>query len=198
MILGLTGSVGSGKSTVADMLRLSARAEVIDADAIVHRLQEPGQACHAAIVKEFGEEALAEDGTLHRRNLGKIVFGNPERLKALNAIVHPMVWDETKAQLARLTGHPLVVLMVPLLYEVGADKLCDMVAVVTVSEEERIRRLMERDGLSPQQIKDRLAAQMPQQEKENRADFIIDNSGTLEQTMAQVKTMLTALAVPQQ
>lgn len=196
MILGLTGSVGSGKSTVADMLRLIAHADIIDADAIVHELQRPGEPCHAAIIQEFGQEMLAADGTLDRRKIAAVVFENPDRLDALNRIVHPMVWDEMTARLKASAAKPLVVLMVPLLYEVGADALCDAVAVVTISETERRHRLMERDGLTQEQVEKRLAAQMPQQEKVKRADYVIENSGSPEQTLQQVKNMARALALP--
>lgn len=196
MILGLTGSVGSGKSTVAGMLKRVGNAEVIDADDMVHRMQQPGEPCFHRIVEEFGTEVVAADGALDRRKLGAIVFNDSDRLQVLNSIVHPMVWQETKDQLANLAEHPLVVVMVPLLYEIGADKLCDKVAVVSVSEPERIRRLMERDGMTSGQIARRLAAQLPQAEKEKRADFIIDNSADPQHTLQQVKEMLSRLNLP--
>lgn len=197
MILGLTGSVGSGKSTVADMLRLVAQADIIDADAIVHELQRPGERCYLAIIEEFGKDILKSDGNLDRKKIAGIVFQDPERLQALNGIVHPAVWAAMQAKVQALTGYPLVVLMVPLLYEVGADRMCDAVAVVTVSDEERIRRLMERDGLTQEQVKARLAAQMPESEKIARADFVINNDGTPEQTLQQVKNLAATLAAMQ-
>jgi len=195
MILGLTGSVGSGKSTVADMFRLAGGADVIDADAIVYQLQQPGQACLAAIATEFGADVLAMDGSLQRKKLGEIVFRDPKQLARLNAIVHPLVLDEIRRQLSRLGTSRLVILMVPLLFEVKADGLCDKVAVVTVSESERLRRLKERDGLTEEQVQARLTAQMPQEEKEKRADFLIDNSGSLEQTMVQVEAVVARLGI---
>lgn len=196
MILGLTGSVGSGKSTVADMLRQIAHAAVIDADEVARQLQQPDQACLAAIVEEFGEEILAADGTLNRRKLADVVFQNPQRLQSLNAIIHPRVWQEMEEQMEKLSPTPLIVLMVPLLYEIGADALCDAVVVVTIPDEERFRRLMERDGLTPKQIQDRLAAQMPQDEKMARADYVIDNSGTLAATRLQVESLVKKLNIP--
>lgn len=195
MILGLTGSVGSGKSTVADMLRVTGQAEIIDADAIVHELQQPGQACLKQIADEFGKEILLPDGSLDRGKLAGIVFENPERLERLNAIIHPLVWQTMQERVAAFSGHPLVVLMVPLLYEIGADKMCGKVIVVTVSEAERERRLMKRDGLTRQQIDRRLDAQMPQKEKETRADFVIDNSGTPQETLKQVNSLVSALGL---
>lgn len=196
MILGLTGSVGSGKSTVADMLRQMAQAAIIDADQVARQLQQPGQACLAAIVEEFGEEMLAADGTLNRRKLADTVFQNPQRLQALNAIIHPRVWQEMENRLEQLRPTPLIVLMVPLLYEIGADALCDAVAVVTIPDEERYRRLRERDGLTQKQIQDRLAAQMPQDEKVARADYVIDNSGALPETRLQVEALVKKLNLP--
>lgn len=195
MILGLTGSVGSGKSTVAEMLKKLAKAVVLDADAMVYEMQKPGHDCFDAIVQEFGSEIVAADGSLDRKKLGAIVFNQPEQLKKLNAIVHPRVWDAMEQETKRLESEPLVVVMVPLLFEIGADRLCEKIAVVTVSEQERIRRLQQRDGLSPKQIQQRLLAQMPQEEKVARAHHVIDNSGTLQETMAQVKTMLNKLGL---
>lgn len=195
MILGLTGSVGSGKSTVAEMLKKLAKAIVLDADAMVYEMQKPGHDCFDAIVQEFGSQIVAADGSLDRKKLGAIVFNQPDQLKKLNAIVHPRVWDAMEQETKRLKSEPLVVVMVPLLFEIGADRLCDQIAVVTVSEQERTRRLQERDGLSPQQIQQRLLAQMPQEQKVARAHHVIDNSETLQDTLAQVKTMLNHLGI---
>lgn len=193
MILGLTGSVGSGKSTVADMLSQMAGAVIVDADAIVYELQQPGQDCLEEIVREFGDEILAADGSLDRKKLGSIVFQKPDRLARLNAIMHPRVWDTMVRRVTELAHTELVVLMVPLLFEIGADRLCDAVAVVTLSEKERERRLRERDNLTPEQILERLAAQMPQEQKVQRADYLIDNSGSIEQTLEQVRAMVEKL-----
>lgn len=196
MILGLTGSFGSGKSTVADMLKSYGNAHVIDTDQITHDLQRPGEPGFARIVETFGWNVVGDDGELHRRKLADMVFSDDAKLKTLNDIMHPLVWDEVAAVMDKMKDHPLMVFMVPLLYETGTDALCDKVVAVTVSEEERLRRLMKRNGLTADDVKIRLAAQMPQKEKEDRADFVINNSGSLAETITQVQTLLQQLGVP--
>ncbi len=195
MILGLTGSYGSGKSTVASMLQSMADAYVIDADQIARDLQRPGQPGLAAIVSEFGPAATTDDGELNRRKLADIVFADDAQLERLNDIIHPLVYAEMGRQIEAHTDTPLVVLMVPLLYETGGDQLCDQVAVVTLTDEERIKRLMTRDGVTEEQIRLRLEAQMPQPEKVEHADFVIDNSGTPENTRSQVKDLLDKIGL---
>jgi dephospho-CoA kinase len=196
MILGLTGSFGSGKSTVADMLQSSGGAHVIDTDQIVHELQKPGKPGFAGIVATFGPDVVSADGELDRRTLSAIVFTDDEKLKTLNGIMHPMVWDKVARIMDRLKDHPLIVLVVPLLFETGAEKLCDKVVVVSVSEEERSCRLMKRSGLTATEVNGRLAAQMPQKEKEDRADVVINNSGSLAETEMQVNNLLQQWGLP--
>src|SRR5690606_38536142 len=125
----------------------------------------------------FGDDVIMEDGHLNRGKLADIVFKDASQLEQLNNIIHPLAYAELGRQLEQVKDADLVVLMVPLLFETGGDKLCDKVAVVTLTEEERIKRLITRDGLTEQQIRNRLAAQMLQAEKVARADYVIDNSG---------------------
>lgn len=191
MILGLTGSFGSGKSTVAEIISELTGAPVIDADAIVKDLQQPGKPGLTAIVREFGEEYLQPDGSLNRRKLAKLVFQDNAQLDRLNAIIHPLVQEEERQMLHDFRKEPLVVFMVPLLFEVGHHQLCDKVAVVAVAKEVRYERLQQRDGLAPAEVDKRLASQMSQEEKIRRADRVINNSGTLTLTRFQVKQMLT-------
>lgn len=193
MKLGLTGSFGSGKSSVADMLRLTGDAFIIDADSITRDLQQPGEVAFKAIVEEFGSDIVREDGELDRLGLASIVFHDRNKLQKLNDIVHPLVWKEIGEQLK--LNHNLTVLMVPLFFESGSENLVDKTLVVTLSEEKRKTRLMERDGLSQQQINDRLAYQMPQNEKEKRADFVIDNNGTPDETLEQTRGILNKLGI---
>ena len=195
MILGLTGSFGSGKSTVAQMLTDLAQARVIDADALARDLQLPGRPGHRAIVEEFGPGILTDSGELNRPELAKRVFGNEAELQRLNALIHPLVWDEEVRLLEKYKEEPLVVLMVPLLFETDAHTLCDKVAVVSVDEVSRTDRLARRDGVTPEQVQRRLAAQMDQAAKEQRADFVIRNGGSLEETQAQVRDMLATLGL---
>jgi dephospho-CoA kinase len=197
MILGLTGSFGSGKSTVAAMLTSLGGGCVIDADKIARGLQMPGQAGFQQIVATFGEGVVGPTGELDRRKLAGIVFGSKQHLQKLNAIIHPLVLDEEVRLLNEYREQPLCVLMVPLLFETGTEKLCDKVTVVSVTEDERLRRLSGRDNLTDEQIRQRLTAQMPQKEKERLADFVIENTGTLAETEEQVRVLLEKLGFAQ-
>ncbi len=190
MILGLTGSFGSGKSTVASMLQSFGGAHGIDTDQITHELQKPGKQGFTEIVSSFGSDIIGVDGGLNRGKLADIVFNDDAQLQTLNGIIHPLVWEEVARVMAQIKNHPLVLLIVPLLFETGTDAMCDKVLVVSVSEEQRLRRLKIRNGLTPKEVQKRLAAQMPQKEKEDRADFVIDNSGPLAETQAQVLALL--------
>mgnify|MGYP000178213562 CR=1 FL=1 len=194
MILGLTGSLGSGKSTVARMLTELGGARVIDADAITHAVQQPGGPAYEPVVELFGPEVVQPDGTLDRARIASIVFADPEQMRRLTAIVHPAVRREELRLLEAHRGEPLVVFMVPLLFENGLDRYVDRTVVVTVGEAARRERLVAR-GMTPDDIERRLAAQMPEAEKARRADYVIDNSGTLEATRAQVKALLETLGV---
>jgi len=195
MILGLTGSLGSGKSTVAEMIRVMTEAVIIDADSIVHDLQKPGTPVFRSIVEEFGPAVTGADGTLDRKKLAALVFTDEAKRQKLNDIVHPAVHDEELKLLKLHENAPLVVLMVPLLFEVGMDELTDKTAVVVVNEPERHYRLKERSGLTPTQIRTRLAAQMSQEDKIQKADYLINNSGTLEATRQQVSALLQQIGI---
>ena len=190
MILGLTGSIGSGKSTVARMFEEQGSAVVIDADAIARQVMEPGGSAYKKVVTAFGPGILEADGRINRKRLAEIVFGDAEKRLLLNSIVHPCVRDEEIRLREQHRQHPLVVLMVPLLFENAMEHLADKVAVVTVDEESRLRRLYERSQMPADEVARRLAAQMPDQEKIRLADYVIDNSGTLEQTREQVRAII--------
>ena len=190
-VLGLTGSFGSGKSTVAGMLA-EAGAAVIDADAIARDLLAPGQPLVAEVGRIFGPDVLDEAGHLRRRVLAERVFGDRAELARLNAIIHPRVRQEELRQIAALGDHALIVLDVPLLFEAGMRGLTDLAAVVTISERERFRRLKGR-GFPEREIIARLGMQMAQSRKVALADAVIDNSGTLEQTRRHVAELLQKL-----
>lgn len=187
-IIGLTGSIASGKSTVTRVLR-ELGAVVVDADAIVHQLQQPGTPVTEAIGREFGPGVIRPDGSLDRAALGAIVFADPTRRKALEGIVHPAVreriWQEVER--CRAEGRPAVVLDIPLLFESGWDRLVDEVWVVYVDRESQKARLMARDGLSPEEAERRMAAQMDLEVKRDRAHRVIDNRGSEHQTREQVR-----------
>ncbi|QIA28151.1 dephospho-CoA kinase [Thermaerobacter sp. PB12/4term] len=190
LLIGLTGGIGSGKSSVAAMLA-SLGAAVVDADAIARAVVEPGEPALARLVEAFGPGILRPDGTLDRRALGRRVFGDDAARKTLEGIVHPAIrkrtWDRIGALMAA-GSHPAVVWDVPLLFEVGAEKLVDQVWVVTAPRAVRLQRLRQRDpDLSPEELERRMAAQMPLEEKAARAHVVIDNGGDLEATRRQVE-----------
>jgi dephospho-CoA kinase len=191
-ILGLTGSFGSGKSAVSALFR-ELGAAVIDADELARQVVEPGSPALAEIAETFGPDLIGPDGRLARRELAGRVFGDPQAVARLNAIIHPRVRGETLRLLGEWKDAPLIVLDVPLLFEAGMQSLADKVAVVVISENQRFYRLRHR-GFSEREVIQRLGAQMPQADKIRQADFIIDNSGTIEATRKQVQTLMDQLS----
>jgi dephospho-CoA kinase len=189
MILGLTGSYGSGKSTVAEMMQ-TLGAKSIDADRIAREMVEPGQPAALEIRREFGDGVFGADGRLDRARLAAEVFSSAEKRRRLEAIIHPRVRDRELALLEQYKGERFVVLNVPLLFENGLERYCDATCVVCIGEEERQARLMERDVASPEQIRARLAAQWPQEDKIRRADYVINNSGDRDSTRRQVEQLV--------
>lgn len=188
VLLGLTGGIATGKSAVARMLE-ERGAPVIDADLISRDISVPGSPVLAALVERFGSEILDAEGRLDRAALGRRVFQRPADLEALNAVTHPAIWKAILAQVAEARlHHPVVVLMAPLLLEHGAEAIVDQVWVVAVHERLQIQRLMERDGFTREEALRRVRSQMPTDEKLARADVVIDNGGTLDETRAQVAT----------
>ena len=186
MLIGLTGTYGSGKTLVADALA-ECGAAVIDADALARQAVDPGRPALEAIRRRFGEDYIQSDGTLDRARMAETVFTSPERRRELERIVHPEVRAATHREIRRLreesaaVGMPrVIVLNVPLLFEVGMEAMVDQVVVVTVREATRFRRLRCRDGVSERQIVERLGAQWSQRFKAERADTVIDNSGSPE------------------
>ncbi len=193
MILGLTGSIGSGKSFVSDCLR-DLGATVISADDIARELTQPGTPALEEIVETFGREILAPDGSLNRSALARRVFSDPRSLARLEAIVHPRVRVREEELLRENHHQPLVVLEIPLLYETGAEELCDAVLCVTVDDDTRRARLVQNRKMTDEQIRQRLSHQMPESEKARRADHVVDNSGSPEDTRRLVKKMYDQLA----
>jgi dephospho-CoA kinase len=194
-IVGLTGGIGSGKTSVSTMLR-DLGYQVIDADAITREVQAPGQPTLAAIIEAFGAEVLQEDGTLDRAALAARVFSDPEQLAVLNAIVHPAVGAEIDR---RLDEHrptdAVVVLDVPLLIESGRDDL-ELLIVVDVEPEVAVRRLVDHRGFAESDARARIANQVDRQARLAKADVVIDNNGSpddLARAVAQLHHHLTSL-----
>jgi dephospho-CoA kinase len=193
--VGLTGGIASGKSTVAGMLRARG-CPVIDADRLAHRLIEPGQPAHAEIVREFGPEVLAAGGGVDRERLAEIVFADRARLARLNAIVHPRVivaCEEEFARLAREQPDAVAVVEAALLVEANYYKQLDALIVTWCPPEQQLERLLAKGTLTREQAEQRLAAQMPPEEKRQVADFVIDTSGPLASVEPQVEAVLAEL-----
>lgn len=196
LLIGLTGGIGSGKSTVSALLARRG-AVVIDADAITRELQLPGTPVVAAMVERFGAEILQADGSLDRQAVADIVFADADALADLNRIVHPAVGVEIAERLQReaKTDH-LVILDVPLLVESGRDDMAALV-VVDVDPEVALRRLVEHRGMRADDVRARMARQASREERLAKADLVIDNSGTpddLERAVASTWPALLALA----
>jgi len=193
-LLGLTGGIGSGKSTVARMLR-ELGAVIIDADQLARQAVARNSPGLQAVVERFGPDLLTADGDLDRPQLGALVFKDPQARRALEAIVHPRVAQLAQEGIAAAAASeaPLVVYDVPLLYENGLDAGLETIAVVNVSPATQRQRVAGRDNLLQQQIEDRIAAQMPLAEKVARAHYVIDNDGPLEATRAQVQALFERL-----
>ena len=189
-ILGLTGSIGMGKSAVARMFA-ELGVPVFDADAAVHRLQGPGGALLPAIEAAFPGSTDAQG--VKRADLGARVFGKPDELRKLEAIVHPAIHAMRQAFLADHDATPLVVFDIPLLYERGGADRLDAVAVVSATAEMQRQRVLARPGMTPERFAQILALQVPDAEKRARADFVIDTSVTLDRTRAQVVAMVAQL-----
>ena len=201
-VVGLTGGIGTGKSTVGRLLA-ALGAVVIDSDAIVHELQAPGTPLLARIAESFGSEMIRSDGSLDRARLGELVFGDEQARARLNALVHPAVGRETLRRLeaARAAGAALVVLDIPLLLEGRARRksggtasdAASEVILVYAPESLQIERQLRRDGVSREQALARIRAQLPIEEKRALADYVIDNSGSLAETERQVRELFAKL-----
>lgn len=185
MLIGLTGNIGTGKSTVAGMLS-ELGATVIDADVVAHRVMRAGTAVHAQIVETFGPDILAPDGEIDRKALGSIVFSDPEALARLEDIVHPATLEAIDRRVASAPSDVVVVEAIKLI-EAGIAETCDSVWVTVCRPEQQIRRIMDARGLSRAEAEQRVRAQPPQQEKIAHADVVIDNAGALARTRAQVE-----------
>jgi dephospho-CoA kinase len=193
-LVGLTGGVGSGKSTVAEMLR-SLGATLIDADEAAHAVYEPGSPGFEAVVREFGK-GVVSDGRIDRQRLGALVFSDDDARRRLNDIVHPLVreWMAERTAEAAQRGAAVVVQDVPLLFENSLERLFSSVILVYVPEETQVERLVSGRGFTPERARAIIAAQMPIEDKRGRAHHVINNNGTLENTRAQVEAVWEQLA----
>lgn len=178
-VLGITGGVGAGKSTILDYLERRHKARVIQADAVGKLLQRPGEECHRRIVETFGEEILQEDGALRRSTLAELVFQDGEKLRLLNGIVHPAVKEYIVKEIQREKRRgevPFVVIEAALLLEDHYDAVCDEIWYVYTDPAVRTRRLMASRGYSREKVQEIMANQLSDEEYRSRCEFVIDNS----------------------
>lgn len=191
LVIGLTGSIASGKSTVSSMLK-ELHLPVIDADQIARDVVEPGEDTLKEIGLAFGKEILNADGTLNRKKLGSIIFSNNEKRKILNSIVHPAVRKRMLEQKETYLkdGESCVVMDIPLLFESKLTHMVDKILVVYVDEHVQLERLMERDNSTKEEALERIQSQIPVKEKVKQADAIIDNNGSKEESYKQLRDIL--------
>lgn len=187
IIIGLTGGIGSGKSTVSDILKEQG-IPVVDGDRIAREVVEPHRPAYDEIVRVFGTEVLQRDGTLNRKRIGEIVFSDPEKLSVLNSITHKEIYRVILERLESLkeTGTTLVFLDVALLFETGFDQLTDRVWVVDAPDAVRVERIQKRDGLKEEEILKRIQSQMSREMRNTKGDLVLDNSKGREELKAQI------------
>ena len=191
LLLGVTGGIASGKSTVAGMLE-QLGAPAIDFDVLARQAVEPGSPALGEIIEYFGEQILQPDGALDRRKLSRVVFADPAKRKKLESITHPQVFAKFRQRLAEIDRSQkakVVQVAAPLLFELGLGPMFDKVLVVYVTPGQQTQRLMARDKISRAEAERILEAQLPIEQKRKGADFVIDNSGSLAQTREQVESL---------
>jgi len=191
VVIGLTGGIASGKSTVSNMIK-EMGITVVDADQISRDVVEFGKPAYNKIVEVFGVEILQEDHTLNREKLGTLIFSDQKKREQLNEIVHPAVRKEMLQQVKKEKelGSSAVVLDIPLLFESKLTYLVDKTILVYVDEQIQLERLMQRNGYTEEEAKLRIQSQLPLKDKRKLADEIIDNNGSLENTQTQLKAVL--------
>ena len=195
LLLGVTGGIATGKTTVVRMLE-ELGAPVIDFDLIAREVVEPGEPALKDIVGYFGEEILLKDGRLDREKLSGIVFQEVEKRRILESFTHPRIYEASERQVKKIVEkdpNAIIQLDIPLLIEQNLQHMVHKVLVVYIPREKQIARLIERDGISREGAVDRLGAQLPIDEKLGKADFVINNEKTLEETKRQVDDLWKAL-----
>lgn len=190
MILGLTGGIASGKSSVADCF-LECGAILVSADLLAREVVNPGSPTLSRLVDTFGVDILTPGGSLNREVMAKKVFSDANARRELESITHPAIAHLAECRLneLRCAAHDLIIYEAPLLLEAGARSRVDLLLVVVVDPELQLSRLLRRDSLNEAEAKQRIASQWPQADKVQKADFVIDNSGTLEETQVTVAAL---------
>lgn len=192
MIIGLTGSIASGKSTVSKMLE-ELGFPIVDADKIARLVVEPGSVVLEEIELVFGAAILQEDGTLNREKLGQLIFSDPSNRERLNLIIHPAIRREMLRQkeMHLANGEKTIIMDIPLLFESKLSALVDKVLVVSVTPKTQKERLMARNGLTEKEALDRISSQLPMDQKEKLSDAVLDNNETVQKTENQLKKLLS-------
>ena len=188
MILGITGGIASGKSTVSEYLRQKG-IPIVDADEISRSITKKGQKGAQAVYEKLGADFFSS-GELDRKKLAEYCFNNKERTELLNSILHPIIGEEMERQAREYKNAKIIIYDVPLLFETGMDKKCDKVLTVVCKKEERIKRAMERSGMTREEVIKRIDRQMSDEEKVAKSNFKVDNSGTQEETFKQIEEIL--------
>lgn len=188
MVLGLTGGVGAGKSRILELFSHDYGAQVIQADLVARKLEDPGQPGLTGLVSLFGTGILQKDGTLDRKGFAERIFGNPEALKRVNALIHPLTWNEIKRQIRESSADLIVVEAA--LFDERSREVCQYLLYVDTQDEIRIQRLMENRGYSREKCLDIMKNQADRNDFLKLADFVIDNSGSLEESRLQIRRIL--------
>jgi len=189
-LIGLTGGIGTGKSVVARMFR-EEKIPVVDADRISREITEPGMPAHDAIVRLFGAGILLPDGRIDRKKLGGIVFSDPEKRAVLESVTHPHISEGIRKAASSLSsaGHGVVIVEAALIHEKGRMGMFEAVIGVRCEKTVQIDRIMNRDGISREEARRIVSSQMDPEEKARASDYVIDNSGDLAETRAQVRAL---------
>lgn len=190
MVIGITGGVGCGKSTVMNLLKERYQAKVLEADELGHLAMEPGSPVYERVRETFGEDILQGDGQIDRKRLADVIYGDDRKREQLNAIVHPYVLNRIRQTLADWQEEPLVCLETALLFETGCDTLCDEVWCIVTERQLRIQRLMEARGYKREKAEAIMKVQLPDEEWKRRSDVCIENNGDLNKLERRLQELL--------
>lgn len=193
-VLALTGGIATGKSTADDFFKKK-NIPIIDCDQVAHELMKPGNASWQVIKDHFGVEYLNSDQTINRKKLGQLVFSNKRALSELNQLTHPLIFDKTVAKIKEYQNFALVILDAPVYFEAGLDKkhVANGVLVITLPEKMQLQRLKERNHLTDEEARIRMQSQLPMVKKEQLADFVIENTGTIKELENKLAQLLVKI-----
>lgn len=191
IVLGLTGGIASGKST-ADAFFQKNNIPVVDSDLIAHNILNVGQKGHDAVIRQFGTNFLNSDETINRAKLGKLVFSDKHKLNILNNITHPLIFQEIEDKItqSKKAKKPFIIVDAPLLFESGGQNYCDRTLLIALPKKMQVKRLMKRDHLSEKAALERINSQMTLAQKKKLADYVVENTGTIEELEGKLQKLL--------